>query len=393
MIIIDNLAEPGEQLEFTRARTEYLLNQNLHSTISTVDGRKIFPYEYPGMNALMLSYGYGDDWAENSYHNKIKESSKTYQVHYLSQYVTDWHETMDAKKSMFFQSVQLAFNQHMNLSLDPDSIWYCIVHELAIHIEQNQDRYRGYFTVSDKKETIEIRHDGLYPDGPPEQWKGIFPKFMAEISHWVPRATVDLMLPRFSTTTEVKRLSLLALFMNILSNYYKVAVSTLCGIPSIRLEGTAEDWNRIVNHAELASKEFDGLKAYFDDLIPVLKEIAGVAGGQEPDPEFWRSIYKFQNSSGGGSVNGWITTLFAYHQYTDGTFHLKWSFDWRKTFMEESGMWAGGVSNHIKSTPFVWNYPGKHIDMLLVSGFMGMRYDRFLSPQLGYGVLEKQYEE
>jgi hypothetical protein len=261
-----------------------------------------------------------------------------------------------------------AYGIRQPFSLKPDAIWYCIAHEVAVHINQNQDRYRGYFTTSAQKETLAIRDDSLVYGGDPQQWTRVLPCFREPIYEKVPRPAIDLFLPQFTTSTEESQLAILVLFLNILANYYEINVSSLCGIPAIRIEGDASDWRKIVHRAELASHEFNGLHDYFADLIPVLNEIAGVAGGDEPDPVFWRSIYKFESFSGGGIINGWVTTLIAHNKYKSGKFELRDKFDWRGTAENTdpggTSLAAVQVPSHFSKVPFTWHYLGQRYNML-----------------------------
>ena len=378
MVVVRTQTE-ARDVEMTMRSNEYQLVTQLQSQIETLEGTSLFLSE-----GERLRFG-------------IKAPVSRYKVHCLSQGVGHYPEdsSLYSNTSLMMRALHMAFARHIPYSLNPDAIWYTIAHELAVHIHQNQDRYRGYFTVSGEKETLQVRDDSLVYDGDPDQWVRSLQLIREPMRAKVPRATMDLLMPEFTTSTEETRMASLVLFLNILANYYAISWTTWCGIPTIRIEGDSADWNKIIAHAELASREFDGLQEYFADLIPVLKEIAGVANGDEPDPEFWCSMYKYKSRSGGNGINGWITTLIAHHKFRDGRFELKKHFDWR-AMAENDGSWgpaslsADFLPSHVSSVPFQWNHLGKVIEMIFVTGFMGMTHDGFLNPQLGFGVLEKQ---
>lgn len=370
-------------------RSEHQLVPHLQSPIRGIDG-KLFPQE---TDYTLIAQIYGLDLSANP----------LCQVHYLTHQTchyldlgTGWGDDFDAYSdtSLMMKALHTAFADHIPFSLSPDAIWYCIAHEIAVHINLNQDRYRGYFTTSDKKEAFEVRDDRLIYGGPPEQWARSIPLIREPIQAKVPQATVELFLPKFTTSTENSELAILILFLNILINYYDINWSSLCGIPAVRLEGEASDWKTIVNHAELASREFTGLHRYFADLLPVLREIAGVAAGDEPDPVFWCSIYKYMSRSGGSGINGWITALIAHQKDKVGKFLLRRRFDWRALAEGhdttlESSLDANSLPGHISTVPFKWHHLENTYNMMFVSGFMSMEYDGFLNPRLGYGVLER----
>jgi hypothetical protein len=323
-----------------------------------------------------------------------------YQEHYLSRIGFRFPTTKSrmgygnqSDISLMMYALHAAFAEHIPYSIGPDMIWYSIAHEVAVHIDQNQDRYRGYFTVSDEKETLIVRDDSLVYGGNGNQWARSINLIREPMRAKVPKATIDLLMPVFSTTTEESSTALLVLFMNILSKYYELEWMTLCGIPSIRIEGDADDWKKIVEHAELASKDFSGLQDYFNDLIPVLKEIAGVAAGDEPDPEFWEAIYNYNNESGGPYINGWITALLAHKKDGEGGFNLRDDFGWRANAKNPfGGLTSNDLPNHISNVPFKWKYSKggleKTFDMEFISGVFGVDFDGYLTPKLGYGVLE-----
>jgi hypothetical protein len=325
----------------------------------------------------------------------FESATKGYLVHFVSRdecwlpEITGRPGKLETDEvSLMMQALHAAFAEHIPFSLAPQMAWYLIAHEVAVHIGQNPDEYRGYFTSSDKKETINVRDDSLVYGSDGNQWGRSINLVREPMREMVPQPTIDLMLPHFSTSTPEDETAMLVLFLNMVANYYGLMWHTVCGIPAVRVEGDAADWWTVVDHAELAQQEFGELGPYFTDLLPVLREIAGTVDGNEPDPDFWHSIYKYGGGSGGPYINGWITAFFAHKMYPSG-FALRDDLDWRGN---ASGSFSGLVSSdlpvHISRVPFVWNYYGNLINMAFVSGVMGVEHDGFLAPQLGFGVLE-----
>jgi hypothetical protein len=197
------------------------------------------------------------------------------------------------------------------------------------------------------------------------------------------------MLPRFSSSTGESDTALLVLFLDIASNYYDIVLYTICGIPAVRLEGTAEDWQTVIQHTEMARSAFVKLAPYFDNLLPILKEIAGTAAGDEPDPEFWSSIYKFGNRCDGPYISGWITAFFAHRLKGNKTYEPIGVSKWPTKNNITSDLKTKNLPTHISKVPFIWNYHWRKHSMVFIGGIMGVEYDGFLTPRLGYGVLEK----
>lgn len=345
------------------------------------------------------------------YNPVLKKATEGYKTHHLSR--EDWARPVFSRNSMtrhpdprfnessvypvaevslFIQSLHGAFAEHVNFSLSPDIVWYMIAHEVAIHIGLNQDRYRGSFTSSDERETILVRDDSLVY-GAENDWAHSINLVRDPMKEKVPQATIDLLLPTFTTSTLESNTALLVIFLNVLNNYYDLRWSTMCGIPTVRLEGEAEDWRKVVNQAETVSQEFSGLSGYFADLLPVLREIANTAAGEEPDHGFWSSIYKFGGGSGGPYVNGWITAFFAHIPTSDG-FTPRENFGWRSALNGWGGFSTNQFPSHVSLAPFVWDYYGQEIPMAFAGGIFGVEHDNgFLTPKLGFGVLEKFSEK
>ena len=326
----------------------------------------------------------------------VVEATRGYKVHYLSRNQISLPEPTGSCNterfgrddvSLFVQALHSSFAEHVPFTFSPEMAWYLIAHEVAVHISLNQDLYRGAFTSSADEEMIEVRDDSLVY-GEPNNWARSINKVRDPMKEKVPQRTIELMLPAFSSASLETETSLLVLFLNVLSHYYQLRWQTLCGIPSVNLTGTPEDWRKVVSHAELASSEFDRLSPYFSDLLPVLGEISQTASGEEPDPEFWESIYKYKNESGGPYVSGWIASFLAHYSTPEG-FVPREEFDWRRMAKGWGGLTTNVFPSHVTLAPFTWNYYDQELPMAFAAGVFGVDYeDGSLSPKLGFGVLE-----
>jgi Domain of unknown function (DUF4419) len=138
------------------------------------------------------------------------------------------------------------------------------------------------------------------------------------------------------------------------------------------------------------------LSGYFTDLLPVLQTIAETAGGMTPDEEFWHSIYKASDQSGGPYVTGWITVFFAYIRTRDGAKFKGQAgsadpFNWRSL---KSGGFDGYKTSqfpaHLSTVPFVWDYYDTLYAMAFASGITGVDFDddTYLAPRLGFAVAQ-----
>ncbi|HET6746785.1 MAG TPA: DUF4419 domain-containing protein [Candidatus Saccharimonadales bacterium] len=294
-----------------------------------------------------------------------------------------------ASASLGIQAIHQAYASHTALSLRPEVLWYMIVHEVAQLIKDNSSDYARLFTdTPEAKQTIEVRDDSLRYDAPSE-WGRAINLFRDPLREKITDYTADLFLPRFSTSTIEDETTLLIALMDAASPFYEYVMSTRCGIPRIQLEGEPTDWNDLYFRTEMLARDFHGLAGYFSDLLPVLQQIAETAGGATPNEGFWRSIYKYEDGSGGPHVSGWITAFFAYIQTKEGP-QLKKEFDWR-SFAKKG--WGGYKTNqfstHVSKVPFTWDYFGTKYPMAFGAGITNVGFEgSFLVPRLGFAVAE-----
>ena len=293
-----------------------------------------------------------------------------------------------ATVSLGIQAIHQAFAAHVPLSLTPDFLWYLIVHEVAEYVRQNPRAHADIFTdTPESKQVVVVRDDGL-SRGEPSDWRRSVNLVRDPLRARISDYSMELFLPQFSTTTDEAQTALLIALMDVVSPFYQFEWHSLCGIPQIRLEGDAADWRSLHFRAEQLAREFGGLSGYFADLLPVLETIAETASAMAPDEEFWRSIYKHDDNSGGPFVTGWITAFFAYIQTQDGPKFKGQSgsrdpFDWHAlTFSGWGGYLTNQFPSHVSTVPFVWDCTGTRYDMTFAAGVTGVDFDddKFLAP-------------
>ena len=94
----------------------------------------------------------------------------------------------------------------------------------------------------------------------------------------------------FSTTGSVERVASQITLMESVKSYFEYIVEYIaCGIPSITLDGSVEDWKR-VREKTMQLKKY-GLEKWIDSLDPILQEFILAADGK-PNQIFWKSMIK-----------------------------------------------------------------------------------------------------
>ena len=232
-------------------------------------------------------------------------------------------DTMIFAPCPFLNSARLAYAQHRPLVISPDVVWLVIESGFAKHVEVNSEKIRHCFVSFKGKKTLKIYTEPGLLNKPAEEWEPLFPQFTKEISKWTSRKLVQTFRADFSTTTPTAAVASDIMLMSAMQSYFDYCVDELCGIPDIYLEGTADDWNNLIEKANTLRNY--GLNWWMDELEPVLKKIAAAADG-ERDIAFWQSIIRKKDLPVEGEemcgwtpaheeINGWIAKFYPYNQH------------------------------------------------------------------------------
>ncbi len=303
----------------------------------------------------------------------------------------------------FIAAVHTAFSQHYPLVFSPDSIWLCIIQGLSSHINANAEKLRQHFVEFEGKKDLEILMSIHFVKGSPSNpWEIVFEKFSQGIRKHIGDKTHRLLTPEFSTTTPVERATSQIVLMDCFKQYFNYILICICGIPSITLEGTVEDWKRLRERA-LSLRQYD-LDWWIDELEPVLDQFVAAASGNV-DKTFWISIYKLQQSYDTVYINGWIVTLFPYLKDSVRNEYLGlWK---RDSFKEKpdsnktkerddlSKLTTSSFSSGVVSVPFEWIAvpEQKQYPMQFFAGFMAATQNPdtlAIYPEQGWAVADRK---
>lgn len=303
------------------------------------------------------------------------------------------------------EAASLAFYQHYPLSLSPDAIWFCLAQGFAQHVNLNAERLRRHFVRHEGKVKLVVdRPDFLL--GKPNPWPEAFAAFSEQIAAHVGRLR-DLIVADFSTTGPIERAASEVVLMDAFQPYFEYEMMIGCGIPSITLLGTPEDWRSIRRRAELLA-EFE-LKEWIRALLPVLDQFVQAAEGK-CDSDFWRSFFRYQSGSGPAELTGWIHVLFPYlrdfhkdrqgNQLMPNPYLPRWAKGFQKADSRKGWLkWDEVQGPGINALPAgIASAPVKIIDkrdnsehkMRFAAGLFGVAQDPSslaLIPEFGWAVL------
>jgi hypothetical protein len=298
-------------------------------------------------------------------------------------------------------SIHRAFMNHRPLCLSPDMIWLMICQGVANHINANEEELRPSFVSHKGKLTIEVRRDDFVKGSPENPWAEVFHEFSEQIGTHV-GDRIRLFIPHFSTTGKVERAAAEVVLLDAMQSFFEYRVYTLCGIPTITLEGTNEDWKALAERAQ-SFRQF-GLDPWFDVLTPILRQFVGASQG-DVDTEFWQSLYKFNSVSGGAVINGWVTGFFPYRKDLstgrasqpspvmrgDDEEVEQMLYPGERRCWHPVGFSVGSFPSGLSKAPFRWWYLDQTIEMEFLGGFVGVAQDQdtlTLRPEIGWAVRE-----
>ena len=221
-----------------------------------------------------------------------------------------------------------AYINHLPIRIRPDDIWLLIVQAFSNHVNINSEELRSYFVNFDGKKELEVEYtteDTRILKNPKYIPKFYYEDFSIQINEqmkeYLGKEIVDDLTSNFSTTnfdsTIINKLSIMGTFKKYFD--YIMELKFICGNPYIILEGTEDDYKKIISKAEKLSKyKFEW---YIDRIIPIINKFVEAKQGKIDIP-FFKDIIQQQeiteNFGGYGAmskfklISGWIIKFFAY---------------------------------------------------------------------------------
>jgi hypothetical protein len=315
-------------------------------------------------------------------------------------------------------AVHFAFACHRPLVLSPDVIWLLIAQGFAHHVTAHAEELRAKLVEHTGKLKIVVRRDDFLKGSPENTWPDVFAEFSGQIRKHLGAATHDLLLPSFTTTGPVERAACEVVLLDAMKSYFEYELHSMCGIPRIVLEGTTDDWIKLAERAQGLGR-FD-LLWWTKLLAPILDQFVASSRGKVNLP-FWKSIFKFDDSSGGPYITGWINAFFPYLKNREAglvTQRNPWLFNgdskikrllfprpWRIARGHPDGPTTEHFPIGMSKVPFRWMFGresdgdssepivDRSFDMEFLGGFVGVRQEAGalrLKPEIGWAVRNAQ---
>jgi hypothetical protein len=202
-----------------------------------------------------------------------------------------------------------AYNEHHGLVLRPDDVWQAIATQFALYVAGNAETLRPRFVDHEGQKELKVYGRGSLHSADYEMLaKAMSDEIVKNIKN--PLVTAWLM-PEFSTTTKTDRVTAAVTVMATMKEYFSFKFCLRCGLPSVELLGTVEDWEKLLDKTQRL-REFDvdgNMKKWQAMLEPIIAEMIETKKGKD-NMDWWQKIAHYKGGGSGPTyISGWITAF------------------------------------------------------------------------------------
>ena len=251
--------------------------------------------------------------------SEIFESEGVLKPHWIAKSFSDDESFYTFKgKDVFFQTVVRAYAEHRPLVLSPDMVWLLISQGFARYVNAHSEKLRDQIVNHTGKMdlVVETEKELIHED---PDWEKLIAGFAAQIDEYTKGDIAKTMTADFTTTGVTERITSQVTLMETVKTYFDYIIHYIgCGIPSITLKGTPEDWQKVLEKTKQLEKY--GMNDWIRSLKPILTEFVNASQGK-PNQSFWQGMVKKENPDElvGNKVcdlriptilDGWMLKLF-----------------------------------------------------------------------------------
>ena len=229
---------------------------------------------------------------------------------------TNEEKIFSHEKSSLIQGLIYAYKNHYPITVTPDMIWILILQGFSRFMEKYENLVRERFVNFTGKKDLKVERLDYSPQSATKEvWDGIMKEFVEKIGKNVGQETIDNLECNFSTTSPAALVTSQVSIMSAMKQYFTYRVLMAgCGISSITLEGSLQDWEKIKSKLEFLSTK--ALKWWTKHLIPIIDNIIATkkyynSKGKLSKEliEFWKGMIRLKGKGGmydPHMINGWI---------------------------------------------------------------------------------------
>ena len=282
-----------------------------------------------------------------------------------------------------------AYCNHYPIRIKPDDIWLLIIQCFSYHVNENSQKLRNYFVNFDGQQKLEIK---IECEKIEKEHLEIFVKEVnKKMKDFLGNELLENLIPNFTTTDNNSKLVCQISILNTFQKYFRYFFNQInCGIPYIILEGTSEDYKKIILKAKnLRKYDFEW---YIDRIIPIIEKMVEAKEGKI-DINFFKNIIqneeviekRYQDCSllryKINYIDGWIVKFFGYIKNAEGNL-VRFIND------KIEGEEINNLPNQILNAPFIIRKEDNSIkNMKFEAGFFGCEQNEKKEVNLSIGWL------
>jgi len=221
-------------------------------------------------------------------------------------------------KDAFYQCIVRAYAEHKSVTLSPDMMWLLISQGFARYVNAHSEELRSQLVYHEGKQDLMVMTKDDLLSGKAD-WGKLMNDFSKQIERHTKGEVAKTIAADFSTTTPVERIASQITLMESMKSYFNYLADRIgCGIPSVTLQGTPDDWRAVLSKT-LKLGQY-GLSEWTQTLEPILNEFIKTAEGK-PNQRFWQEMVKKQRVDEFASarpcsadkpteLDGWILKFF-----------------------------------------------------------------------------------
>lgn len=314
------------------------------------------------------------------------------------------YHVIPAQENGFVSTIQYCYDQHRPLVLSPDAIWTTICQGVSYHINENYSSLKGKLFEKNKPKILSIRNDSL--EFGAKHWNIFINDISNETRKYTKQDYYSFFVGDYSTTTPVIKTAYQIALLNSYKKGFDYIAETGCGIPSITITGTKEDWEKIQQEIQLLDQI--GLDDWHHELSPIIEEFKLASQGKIHQ-EFWRNIYKNATEYNGFYISGWMIKLFPYIKQMEESTQRNANGETitkeilkRNPFLKDdlylkSTLSTDNFPSGVLKVPITWenHYKQTNTKLELCAGFLGISQfqDKSLEPLISWVVASTKDEK
>ena len=280
-----------------------------------------------------------------------------------------------------------AYNLHRPLRLRPDDIQLAIQCVISTCINNNPKTYRDTFVShQDKKELIANSTDFDLP-----YLSDTFKRLMSK-SVKNPEF-LDKFTTTYTTSTVFTQTVSNIMLMNTLKEYFSFGMMLGCGIPSVQLCGTQEDWLKLKSFYLyfknfFSKSELNSWFLNFDCIMDMFIEMRNLKEMGEVDASstiktMWDHVITTERVGSGGQteLGGWVRLFVPYSSENKLISNLRRKIDWTSGKKYLLDGWNSMQKGTVSTEATINDY-----NVLIHSGFYTPYYNEDGSVSVNMGV-------